>query len=111
MTPGLFVYGTLQPGGVNEHVLATIEGSWQPGSVRGRLLDEGWGASHGCPGIVLEADGPEVNGFLFSSAALPAHWPELDRFEGEEYVRVVTNVLLESGETVTAEIYVLKDGN
>ena len=108
MPPGLFVYGTLQPGGANEHVLGVLEGSWQPASVRGRLLDEGWGASLGCPGIVLAADGPVVPGHLFRSAELPAHWSALDAFEGEEYERVTTEVLLESGARVAAEIYVLK---
>ena len=107
MTPGLFVYGTLQPGGANEHVLGAIDGSWEPASVRGRLLDEGWGASLGCPGIVLEANGPVVSGYLFRSAELPAHWPALDEFEGEEYQRVTTQVQLERGDKVAAEIYVL----
>jgi hypothetical protein len=45
--------GTLAPGQVNEHVLSDLDGTWLTGTVRGRLLDEGWGEAHGCPGIVL----------------------------------------------------------
>ena len=108
-TPALFVYGTLQPGGANEHVLTRIGGNWCAGSVRGRLLDVGWGASFGCPGIVLDESAPAVSGFVFSSAELPSHWPELDEFEGEEYQRVSTQVLLDNGDKVSAEIYVLKE--
>ena len=107
--PGLFVYGTLQPGGVNEHVLARIGGSWSVGSVRGRLLDAGWGANLGCPGIVLDENGPTVSGYLFTSDDLPSHWPELDEFEGAEYERVSTQVRLASGDIVSAEIYALKE--
>ena len=29
----LFVYGSLQPGGPNEHVLAETGGDWQPGVI------------------------------------------------------------------------------
>ena len=54
MTERLFVYGTLGPGRPNEHVLGSIDGSWEAASVTGTLHDEGWGAAMGYPGIVLD---------------------------------------------------------
>ena len=102
----LFVYGTLAPGRPNEHVLAEIPGMWEAATVRGKLLQEGWGASAGYPGIVLDETGDEVQGFLFSSAALAEHLPRLDAFEGSGYARVETSVQLVEG-LVDAFIYVL----
>jgi gamma-glutamylcyclotransferase (GGCT)/AIG2-like uncharacterized protein YtfP len=78
MTQRLFVYGTLAPGRPNEHVLADVPGTWELATVRGRLLQQGWGADAGFPGIVLDEDGPEVHGMLFSSAMLSEHWKRLD---------------------------------
>ncbi|MBC3263460.1 gamma-glutamylcyclotransferase, partial [Salmonella enterica subsp. enterica serovar Javiana] len=49
----LFVYGTLGPGRPNAHVLEKIGGSWTEGHVGGSLLNKGWGAEMGFPGIVL----------------------------------------------------------
>ena len=50
----LFVYGTLGPGRPNEHVMQKIGGSWQPASVRGRLVRAGWGFGRsGLPALVL----------------------------------------------------------
>lgn len=74
MAYGLFVYGTLAPGRSNEHVLADLPGTWDPASVRGRLLPEGWGAALGFPAIVLDEEGPVVEGLLFRSKELDEHW-------------------------------------
>ena len=52
----LFVYGTLAPGQPNEHVLAPYAGTWTPATVRGELLDRGWGPENGYPSIALRAD-------------------------------------------------------
>jgi len=108
MTHRLFVYGTLAPGRANEHVLAGVPGTWEPATVRGELLPEGWGAAAGFPAIVLGEDGPEVAGFVFSSEELDLHWERLDEFEGDAYERVVTLVALPGGEGVEAHIYVLR---
>lgn len=108
MTYPLFVYGTLVPGRSNEHVLADIPGEWKPATVIGTLLQKGWGATEGYPGIVLEKHGVEVEGFLFSSKYLTEHWTHLDEFEGEDYERVLTMVTLEDGTTVDAYIYQLR---
>jgi len=101
----LFVYGTLAPGRPNEHVLADVPGKWEPATVRGRLLPEGWGAAAGYPGIVLDENGSEVGGLLFSSESLAEHWARLDAFEGEGYERVLTKATLTDGTIIEAYIY------
>ena len=107
MTHRLFVYGTLAPGRPNEHVLAGVPGKWEPATVKGRLLPEGWGAAAGYPGIVLDEQGGEVEGLLFSSESLAEHWPRLDEFEGEGYERVLTTAKLKDGTPVNAYVYQL----
>ena len=102
----LFIYGSLQPGGPNEHVLAAIGGDWEPAVIRGKLVESGWGASIGYPALVLDAHGDEIDGHVFSSANLGAQWTSLDAFEGDEYKRVVATVALASGAQVEAQVYV-----
>jgi gamma-glutamylcyclotransferase (GGCT)/AIG2-like uncharacterized protein YtfP len=104
----LFVYGSLQPGGTNAHMLSDLDGTWQAASIRGDLNPEGWGAALGYPGLVLRDDGEEVRGQLFSSDELVAHWGRLDEFEGIEYRRTETPVLLADGGSVRAWVYVLR---
>lgn len=104
----LFVYGTLRPGQPNERVLSAVGGSWEPATVTGKLRPEGWAAAMGYPGLHLDEQGDEVEGFLFSSENLSAHWAALDEFEGEAYERVLTNVKLKDGSTVDAYLYALK---
>ena len=107
MPDRLFVYGTLAPGRSNAHVLAPIPGAWEPATVTGTLLPEGWGAAAGYPGIVLDEHGAEVAGFLFSSDALAEHWPRLDAFEGEGYERVLITATRRDGTAVEAYVYAL----
>ena len=107
MTDRLFIYGTLAPGRPNEHILAGVSGTWEPATVRGKLVQEGWGAAVGYPGIVLSETDDHVQGFVFQSTDLPAHWARLDEFEGEGYVRVLATARLESGTTVDAYVYAL----
>jgi len=104
----LFVYGTLGPGQPNEHVLDAIGGSWKAATVTGTLRHKGWGAELGYPGIDLDVHGEEVAGFLFTSENLSDHWAALDQFEGEAYVRVLTEVKCEDGSIVNAHIYTLR---
>ena len=103
----LFVYGSLQPGGPNEHILSNVEGRWEPGTVRGKLVDGGWGAELGYPGINIDANGENVDGQLFTSPALETMWSALDDLEGNEYERVIVSVKLENGDRVEAYVYAL----
>lgn len=103
----LFVYGTLAPGRSNHHVLAGLAGTWSRARVRGTLHPEGWGATLGFPAIVLDEEGEPVEGFVFSSEELEAHWPRLDAFEGEPYVRVPARAVLEDGRALEVHVYAL----
>ena len=103
----LFVYGTLCPGRSNAHILEAIGGEWRPGYVTGIFYARGWGAAADFPGIVLDANGPRVNGYLFLSDRLAAHWPMLDDFE-EGYDRVPVEVTTDDGQQVSAWIYQLQ---
>jgi gamma-glutamylcyclotransferase (GGCT)/AIG2-like uncharacterized protein YtfP len=103
----LFVYGTLAPGRPNAHVLAPIPGDWEPATVTGTLVPEGWGAAAGYPGIILDDHGGIVAGLLFSSDSLAEHWPRLDAFEGDGYQRVSTTATRSDGTTVEAYVYAL----
>ncbi len=104
----LFVYGSLQPGGPNEHVLAAVGGKWEPAVIKGRLIEGGWGHSMGYPGLVVDECGNNVHGHLFTSSNLTARWAYLDAFEGGEYERITASVFLVSGEQVQADVYVLR---
>jgi gamma-glutamylcyclotransferase (GGCT)/AIG2-like uncharacterized protein YtfP len=104
----LAVYGTLQPGGPNEHILKPLNGTWIDGEVFGSLEHAGWGAEVGFPGIRLATAGNIVPVKLFISENLPAFWLTLDDFEGAEYVRVPCQVRTELGE-FPASIYALAE--
>ena len=71
------------------------------------LYARGWGAAADFPGIVLDAHGPRVNGYLFLSDRLAAHWPMLDDFE-EGYDRVPVEVTTDDGQQISARIYQLQ---
>jgi gamma-glutamylcyclotransferase (GGCT)/AIG2-like uncharacterized protein YtfP len=103
----LVVYGTLAPGRPNHSQLEALDGRWSPGQLRGRLVDAGWGASLGYPGLVLDPHAGVIDVQVFESADLPAHWSRLDEFEGPGYRRVVTKVRLPADE-VDASVYVLR---
>lgn len=100
----LAVYGSLAPGRSNHHQLAGLAGHWRVGSVRGRLVAEGWAATEGYPALFLDPEGPVIEIQLFESADLPQHWQRLDDFEGPGYRRIAVAVAV--GETtVEAWIY------
>jgi gamma-glutamylcyclotransferase (GGCT)/AIG2-like uncharacterized protein YtfP len=103
----LFVYGTLAPGRANHKVLESIPGSWEAATLKGTLLQEGWGAAMGCPGIVPTENGDEVEGFVLSSAYLADYWPMLDELEGEGYERVAVKVKVNGTHELEAYVYAL----
>ncbi|KJV30109.1 gamma-glutamylcyclotransferase family protein [Pantoea sp. SM3] len=103
----LFVYGTLQPGHSNAHILENIGGEWQPGTVNGIFYERGWGAAADFPGIVLDNNAGHVKGSLFFSEYLTAHWPMLDEFE-DGYDRVDVEVTTPEGAKIIAWIYQLQ---
>ncbi|WP_211253317.1 gamma-glutamylcyclotransferase family protein [Rheinheimera texasensis] len=104
----IFVYGTLAPGRPNAHVLGHLDGSWLNATIRGHLVQAGWGAEQGYPGVVIDAKGGVVEGFILSFEGLQHEWQRLDEFEGEQYQRVVTKASLEDGQLVEVYVYQLR---
>ena len=102
----LATYGTLAPGRINEGQLAELKGFWCQATVRGRLVEAGWGAKLGYPGLILDPSGEVVEVHVFESPDLPDHWPRLDAFEGAGYRRVVTQVSTRDGD-LDVSIYVI----
>jgi gamma-glutamylcyclotransferase (GGCT)/AIG2-like uncharacterized protein YtfP len=104
----LAVYGSLAPGKENHHVLAKYAGQWTSGRVRGDLVNAGWGAAGGFPGLVPRTDGPWVPVQVLASHDLPSAWREIDEFEGDEYRRILIPVydnVATSRLVVVANIY------
>ena len=104
----LAVYGTLAPGRRNHHQVSMLSGCWFEGQVRGKLIQAGWGADMGYPGLIPNPEGDAINVMVLESHDLPHHWDRLDAFEGEEYQRIVIDVECAEG-TVAASIYVIRD--
>jgi gamma-glutamylcyclotransferase (GGCT)/AIG2-like uncharacterized protein YtfP len=101
----LATYGSLAPGRPHHAHVAALRGRWLRGTVRGRLVEEGWGAALGFPALVLDPEGPVVEVQVLESADLPAHWSRLDDFEGPGYERVLVTVTTDDG-AVEAYLYV-----
>ena len=104
MKETLFVYGTLMPNCPNGHVLENIVGKFVPATVKGKLIDAGWSASMGYPGIRLDLQEDTIHGFLFYSDNLINHWDFLDEFEGEEFER--TPVIVERYDELEVDTYI-----
>lgn len=105
MLERLFVYGTLAPGKPNAHVVGAVAGHWQKAWINGHLLKKGWGSEQGYPGILVDAAGEPVEGYVLTSESLGSEWTRLDDFEGIEYERVIAPVRLEDGHVVEAFVY------
>lgn len=103
----LATYGTLAPGRPNHHQLLGLNGHWLTGTIHGRLVSEGWGASMGYPALVLAEDAPPVEVQIFESVDLPGHWTRLDDFEGPEYQRATVIAQTPAGELLVS-VYVLR---
>lgn len=108
MSRRLFVYGSLGPSGPNHHILEKLEGCWTQASVRGRLVDSGWGTQLGYPALEIDHQAAPVFGHVFESPRLADAWPALDSFEGDQYRRVLTEVRLADGSCVDAFVYVAR---
>lgn len=104
----LATYGTLAPGRPNHGQLSDVPGRWLAGRVRGVLVEAGWGAELGYPGLILDPDAAWIEVFVFESSELLQHWHRLGEFEGPGYRRVAIDVSTAEG-LLPASIYVLAD--
>lgn len=93
----LAVYGTLAPGQPNHHVVAPLGGEWTHGLIEGDLLPTGWGATLGFPAFSPRVGGAAIRVQVLTAPGLPTAWPELDRFEGPEYRRILVPVFTPGG--------------
>lgn len=103
----LFVYGTLAPNQPNAHILAPINGTWRPATIRGKLHPNDWGATLGYPAVIPDKDGEVVKGLVFSSDDLDKYWQRIDDFEGDGYLRTEVEATLEIGEKLKTFVYSL----
>jgi gamma-glutamylcyclotransferase (GGCT)/AIG2-like uncharacterized protein YtfP len=88
----LAVYGTLAPGQPNHHVVAPFGSEWTDGLIAGDLLPMGWGADLGYPGFRPRIEGEAVAVQVLRVPLLASAWPDLDRFEGQGYQRILVPV-------------------
>jgi gamma-glutamylcyclotransferase (GGCT)/AIG2-like uncharacterized protein YtfP len=95
----LAVYGTLAPGGPNAALLSAVSGTWTEVVARGELSGQ-----PGLPSFRWKTDGKEVRVQLLTSTGLPGCYPELDKFEGQDYSRSLVPVT-RGAEVVVANIY------
>ncbi len=102
----LVAYGSLVPGGTNARELAGLTGSWHEGWVTGDLEPSGWGAALGYPALRWDPTSEHrVPAWLFVSSDLTGHWHALDRFEGEEYRRILAPIYASAGLLAVGYLY------
>lgn len=108
--PALIIYGSLAPGESNHSIMDPIKGEWKKATIKGKLLEGGWGSSLGYHGFTpANSDEAEIiNAYVLFSKDLTASWNYLDEFEGDGYIRIQTEYQLENGEKGIGFIYALK---
>lgn len=105
----LVVYGTLAPGRVNHNQVEHIIGKWRDDVyVEGEFVNSGWAVEFGYPMIRWKPGGSRIASYLLTSAMLPAYWPDLDRFEGSEYCRILIPVFDQHGFVTVGNVYAEK---
>jgi hypothetical protein len=67
-------------------------GEWTDGLIEGDLIQSGWGADLGYPGFRPREGGEAVAVQVLRAPLLASAWPELDRFEGPGYERILVPV-------------------
>jgi gamma-glutamylcyclotransferase (GGCT)/AIG2-like uncharacterized protein YtfP len=105
----LVVYGTLAPGRVNYNQVEHIVGTWRNDVyVEGEFVSSGWAVEFGYPMIRWKPGGSRVASYLLISEMLSAYWPDLDRFEGSEYCRILVPVFDQQGFVTVGNVYAEK---
>jgi len=100
----LFVYGTLRDGQTARSLVANQITGANPAITVGSL----YAFPMGYPGFV-EDGGGTVHGEVLWLVELAATFGLLDAYEGTDFVRMIRQVTLDSGEVIWAWIYVLSD--
>lgn len=105
----LIVYGTLAPGKPNHVKIEHIQGKWEKATIKGKLINEGWGAELGYYGFAHanEEEQITIEAHVLFSDELPAYWSYIDDFEGNGYKRILTKYELEEGRIGVGYIYAI----
>ncbi|MBI4248081.1 MAG: hypothetical protein HY611_01155 [Elusimicrobia bacterium] len=101
----LAIYGTLAPGGANREILERISGRWTDGTVEGKIE-----TGFGLPLFIWQRGADKIPVKVLWSSELPKRWTDLDRFEGEQYRRVLVPIE-EQKEIMVANIYSRRSRN
>lgn len=107
----IIIYGTLAPNRPNHSRIEHIKGKWLKGIVKGKLVNQGWGAELGYFGFKhSQADEQEnIEAYVLFSEELANYWAYLDEFEGDEYQRILAKFELENGEVGVGNIYAISE--
>ena len=107
----LVVYGSLAPGGDNHNQMAGMEGVWENAIIKGILVKKGWGQHLGYPGLKFEPVNQikPLECLVFISTDLKNHFDRLDKFEGEDYERILIPLELGDNRKAIGNVYTLKD--
>ena len=101
----LFVYSTLRRGQTARSLIANHIARCVPASTVGAI----YAFPMGYAGFVDADDPCRVIGEVLWLTDLPATFGLLDAYEGDEFVRVLKQAVLDTGEAVWTWIYVLAD--
>ncbi len=102
----LFVYGTLRQGQTARSLIANQITRCVKAHTRGQMF----AFPMGYPGFV-EGGTSTVHGEVLWLTELAATFGLLDAYEGQDFARIITQVTLESGESVWTWIYTLADAS
>ncbi len=100
----LFVYGTMRAGQTARSLVANSVTKTTKATTTGQM----YAFPMGYPGYVEGTEG-RVLGEVLWLTELAATFGLLDAFEGDDFARIITQVTLESGETLWTWIYALAD--
>jgi gamma-glutamylcyclotransferase (GGCT)/AIG2-like uncharacterized protein YtfP len=107
----IIVYGTLAPNKPNHSKIEHINGRWSKGIIKGKLVEEGWGAELGYFGFKHSSidEQENIEAYILFSDELINNWTYLDEFEGNGYRRMLAKFELENGEFGVGNIYAIND--
>jgi len=106
----LIAYGSLAPGMSNHNQMDGLIGRWVEATIEGVLVKKGWGQHLGYPGLKFEPTDQirTIECLVFFSDDLPDRWNQLDKFEGDDYERILISFKLMNGAEGIGNVFALK---
>lgn len=101
----LAVYGSLAPGQINHHLLSGLRADWSTAEVEAVPVQRGWGVRQGFAALQWSPGASRQAVHVVRSEDLASLWPELDAFEGADYVRTFVPLWHESDLVGVANLY------